>query len=185
VLKPRGLAIHILPSGSWRIGSNFAHYAWVACGAFNRFFNRKPIAQTETRDEPQSIPERDTKRLIRTLIAPERHGEFGNVLTEAYYFSRFRWTHLFRATGWKIEDYYSNRLFYTGYSVLDAKLSIRARRVLSYALGGACHVFILKKHMLYVIPQRRPARRQRMVASQAQVAAAVAAIKAGAAYLAM
>jgi SAM-dependent methyltransferase len=185
VLKPRGLAIHILPSGSWRIGSNFAHYAWVACGAFNRFFNRKPIAQTETRDEPQSIPERDTKRLIRTLIAPERHGEFGNVLTEAYYFSRFRWTHLFRATGWKIEDYYSNRLFYTGYSVLDAKLSIRARRVLSYALGGACHVFILKKHMLYVIPQRRPARRQRMVASQAQVVAAVAAIKAGAAYLAM
>jgi len=184
VLKPRGIAIHILPSGAWRIGSNVAHYAWVACGAFNHFFNRKPIAQTEPAAEPQPAPEKNKTRFIRTLIAPARHGEFGNVITEAYYFSRFRWTRLFRATGWKIEDCYSNRLFYTGYSVLDAKLSIRARRALSYALGSACHVFVLKKQALQVIPQRRPARRQRIVGARAQVAAA-APVEACAAYIGM
>src|SRR5262249_10535870 len=138
-------AIHLLPSGAWRIYSNIAHYAWVACGACNHFLKRKATGKNEPAAEPQHTPEANKTRLLRTLIAPTRHGEFGNLITEAYYFSRFRWTRLFRATGWTIEDYASNRLFYTGYSVLDSKLSIGARRLLSYFLGSACHVFILKK----------------------------------------
>jgi SAM-dependent methyltransferase len=185
VLKPRGVAIHILPSGAWRIGTNVAHYAWVACGALNHFLKRKPAVESEAPADPQSAAKGDKTGLFRKLIVPERHGEFGNVITETYYFSRFRWARLFRATGWKIEDCYSNRLFYTGYSVLDAKLSIRARRVLSYTLGSACHVFILKKQVQQAMPQRQPARRQRIVGMQAQVAAAAAAVEACSAYLGM
>src|SRR5262245_54015121 len=75
VLKPRGVAIHILPTGAWRIGTNVAHYAWVACGAFNHFLKRKPVSKIEAAADPQSTPKSDEKGLFRKLIVPERHGE--------------------------------------------------------------------------------------------------------------
>ncbi|HEY1266897.1 MAG TPA: class I SAM-dependent methyltransferase [Candidatus Binatia bacterium] len=145
VLKPDGIAIHILPSACWRIASTIAHYAWVVDGAFKHFLKRRSTFEIEEAGNPRSEPANNKPRLIRTLIAPERHGEFGNTITEMYYFSKFRWNRLFNATGWTIEEHSSNRLFYTGYCILGLKLSIRARRLLSYVFGSACHVFILRK----------------------------------------
>jgi len=145
VLKPGGTAIHLLPSGTWRFWSTVAHYPWLVAAAFNHLFKRRSAAQPEKKTHSPAAPAVSKREIIRGLIAPERHGEFGNTITEIYYFSRFRWARLFRSTGWKIEHYYSNRLFYTGYSIFDSRLSIRSRRILSYLLGSACHVFVLKK----------------------------------------
>ena len=82
---------------------------------------------------------------IRKVLVPPRHGEFGNVITEIYCFSRFRWFRLFRNAGWIIENYYLNKLFYTGYGILDLKLDISTRHFLSYILGSSCHIFVLRK----------------------------------------
>jgi SAM-dependent methyltransferase len=145
VLKRDGVAIHILPSTAWRGASNIAHYAWVACGAFRHFWKRSAPSQSEAPADVEGDASNKKARFIRTLIAPARHGEFGNTITEMYYFSSFRWKRLFRDTGWRVEECSPNRLFYTGYSVLDAKMSIRARHFLSYIFGSACHIFVLKK----------------------------------------
>jgi SAM-dependent methyltransferase len=145
VLKSNGIAIHILPSGMWRLWSSIAHYPWIVSAAFNRLFKRRAAAQIEGKSNSPGAPAPPRRQVIREILAPTRHGEVGNVITETYYFSKFRWFRLFRATGWRIEYCYSNRLFYTGYSVLDSTLSIRSRHLLSYFLGSACHVFILKK----------------------------------------
>lgn len=107
VLKPNGVAIHVLPSSSWRLWTNITH-------------------------------------LLKWWTIPTAHGESAkNSVTEIYYFSRWWWVRLFRETGWKIVAQDSNRLFYTGYSIMDSHLNISMRNKLSYVLGSSCNIFVL------------------------------------------
>jgi len=83
--------------------------------------------------------------LLKTIV-PTSHGEqAGNAVTEIYYFSRHWWKKLFSDSGWAVETLSSNDLFYTGYSIMDSRLSLEIRRKLSCVLGSSCNVFILRK----------------------------------------
>lgn len=109
VLRPDGLAIHVLPSSAWRFWTNLTH-------------------------------------LVRYHRRPHAHGEHAtNALTEIAAFSRREWRRSFEAAHWTIVAEQSNRLFYTGSSILDARLPIRMRVRLSRLLGSACHIFVLQK----------------------------------------
>jgi SAM-dependent methyltransferase len=108
VLRPGGVAIHLLPTASWRF--------WTALTEIARYW-----------------------------VIPGRHGEHArNCVDEMRYFGRRWWTDLFRRTGWRITGYRTNRLFYTGASVLDRRLGLRARAALGRVLGDSCHVFVLR-----------------------------------------
>jgi hypothetical protein len=85
------------------------------------------------------------RELIKNILWPHRHGTKGTALSELYYFSRYRWNTLFRHTGWKIKNYFSTNLFYTGYIVFGPSISIHLRQIMSYLLGSSCHVFVLMK----------------------------------------
>ncbi|MBT3504635.1 MAG: class I SAM-dependent methyltransferase [Piscirickettsiaceae bacterium] len=109
VLKPEGIAVHILPSSSWRFWSNMTE-------------------------------------MLKNWRLPLVHGEHaGNSFVEIYYFSRWSWSRLFRKTDWTIETLKSVGLFYTGSSIMDSRLSINTRRKLSWVIGSACNIFVLKK----------------------------------------
>ncbi len=109
VLRPEGLAIHVLPSSAWRFWTNLTH-------------------------------------LVRYRRRPHAHGEHAtNALTEIAVFSRSQWRRIFESAGWTVTAEQTNRLFYTGSSILDARLPIRARMHLSRLLGSACNIFVLKK----------------------------------------
>jgi SAM-dependent methyltransferase len=110
VLRPDGLAVHVLPSGSWRFWSNLTHP-------------------------------------LRYRGWPQPHGEHAaNAIEEIGRFSRRAWRRHFRAAGWTVAAELPNRLFYTGSSILDARLGISMRRRLSRLLGSSCHVFALRQH---------------------------------------
>lgn len=109
VLKPEGVALHVVPSATWRFWTNFTE-------------------------------------ILRYGVWPKAHGEHSpNVIAEVANFRKGWWSKLFRAAGWKIVRKTSNRIFYTGCSVMDARFSIGFRKGLSYLLGGSCNVFILRK----------------------------------------
>lgn len=109
VLRPDGLAIHVLPSSAWRLWTNLTH-------------------------------------LVRYRRRPHAHGEHAtNALTEIAAFSRREWRRIFAKAGWTIVAEQTNQLFYTGSSILDARLSIRMRVRLSRLLGSACNIFVLRK----------------------------------------
>lgn len=81
---------------------------------------------------------------LRYLSLPRPHGEHAaNALAEIGAFSRRRWTEHFERTGWVVQAYGTNGLFYTGTSLADRLLSLDARRRLARILGSACHVFVL------------------------------------------
>lgn len=77
---------------------------------------------------------------------PRPHGEHaGNALSEVHYFSRRWWRRLFHETGWTVVREDSNRLFYTGESIMDSRLSIPTRARLSRVLGSSCNILVLRK----------------------------------------
>lgn len=92
-----------------------------------------------------------TWRFWTTLTAyirkdpPKVHGEIAKShFTEIYYFSKFFWNKFFIRSGWKVVFCKTNKLFYTGHSILDGKLPINFRRYISYFLGSACIIYKLK-----------------------------------------
>lgn len=144
VLRPTGLAVHILPTGSWRFWTNLTHYLFVTKVLMARVLGIRPVGQESSKQGTGSMPKRSKVELLRKVLIPPRHGEKGNCLTEIYLFSRYRWERFFERTGWSVELCYPVKLFYTGYSILDASLSIKLRRPMSHVLGSSCLVYVLR-----------------------------------------
>ena len=85
--------------------------------------------------------------IIKSWRFPVVHGEQAkNVITEMYYFSRCWWQRLFLETGWAVEIVKPIGLFYTGSSLMDSRLSIKTRLMLSVVMGSACDIYILRKN---------------------------------------
>lgn len=107
VLRPGGVAVHLIPSGAWRVWTNVSY-------------------------------------LLRMWVPSQRHGEHAaNAIDEIRYFHHAWWERLFEETGWLIKRRSVNGLFYTGSSIMDARISVAARSRLSRVLGSACNVFVL------------------------------------------
>lgn len=175
VLAPGGRAVHILPSASWRLWTTLTYYLTLPVRLLRRLARRSEprsdpqfweevaeetgIDQMDliefaefVADDPQAAeprPEFVEQLRIRLKelqrVTPPPHGEFGNFATEIYYFSRFRWKALFEREGFRVVASFRNGLFYTGYSLLGARLAIRVRSRLSRLLGSACRVYVLER----------------------------------------
>ena len=91
VLKPDGVVIHVVPSGSWRFWSNLGHYPYIARRAAERLLGAgQPVTEPVTADVPNGAARTLRWSLARAFI-PHRDGEMGNALTEIYHFSPWRW----------------------------------------------------------------------------------------------
>jgi ubiquinone/menaquinone biosynthesis C-methylase UbiE len=146
VLKPDGIAVHLLPTASWRLWTLAAHYPWlVKAGAEAFRLTRGGRRSDDAQVVARAVQRRSTTQLASRILLSPRHGEVGNAFSELWHFSRHRWTPLFEETGWRVVSRGSNGLFYTGYSVLGRQLSLAARRRLSGLLGASCHIYVLEK----------------------------------------
>jgi len=145
VLKPGGIAVHIVPSGTWRLWSIFATFinAWkqLLITLLSQFYHGYVLCDM-TQESAKAYKQDRIRILKRTIYPPPAHGEIGNCISEVYLFSRYRWASLFRRNGWNIRSYYQNRLFYSGGTCLTF-VGAKARHVMSYILGSSCHIYLL------------------------------------------
>jgi SAM-dependent methyltransferase len=153
VLRPGGVAIHVVPSASWRFWSNLAHYPYIARRLVERISRKDQKSSDGSTPTGWALGEHRVISLLKRAFIPHRDGEVGNALTEIYRFSRWRWQQLFRSTGWRIEKHIPNQLFYTAYYILGIRMPNAARSRMSRYLGSSCHVFLLR-------PKAFSARRQ-------------------------
>jgi SAM-dependent methyltransferase len=146
VMKPDGVAIHIVPSATWRAHTSLAHYLWLAKTTATLVGSTLGWgASPDLHIVAKAASRRSGMELLSRIAVSPRHGEKGNALSELWHFSRFGWAHHFQQTGWRILSRYPNRLHYTGYGLLDARLPIARRKQLSPLLGSACHVYVLSQ----------------------------------------
>lgn len=152
VIRPGGLAIHILPTSTWRLWHTVSWYPlivrkalWKVIELFNSGQEQERKWQLHNRPEAEDErnKEHNLDQFFLRAICPPRHGMTGNSITEFYYFSCYRWVRLFRSSGWQLERVFPNQLFYTGHRILGKKLGLKTREKLSYLLGSSCLVYVM------------------------------------------
>jgi SAM-dependent methyltransferase len=142
VLKPKGRAVHVMPSHTWRLWSNLTHYISLLQNLISAPVLEVPPSGIS---EPSRAAGSKFASRVKRAAIPARHGERGNVFTETFYFRPAWWRKRFEEAGWIVEDVSFVPLFYTGYTVLGDRLDISLRRKLSAYLGAASTCFILRK----------------------------------------
>jgi SAM-dependent methyltransferase len=141
VLKPGGVAVHIMPTPAWRFWSLVTHFPWVI---------QRAIAISTGRVAPEM---RELGRpmtnagLLQTLISviPRRHGEHGTLLGELWSYRRHRWIAEIRRSGLQPAGDRPAGLFYTGPQIFGTRLSLPWRRKLASVLGSAVHIYCFLK----------------------------------------
>lgn len=138
VLKDDGIAVHVLPTSTWRVWTSLSHpIAMIQIVLRKKRISNQQISKA---GQYKSIAD-----IIRLAIWPHRHGERGSSLTEIILFSRWFWTRHFTRSHWFIRQHHAMKLFYTGYNVLGSALSLESRRKISRFLGSATSLYVLTK----------------------------------------
>jgi SAM-dependent methyltransferase len=157
VLKPDGQVVHILPTTSWRFWTCLVHYParYVAHGvrALKAITGSHAVvnssASTAAMAEPSHaahVWQRVMQKIMLPFTPPARIGERGNAWSEHYFFSEHCWKALFRRNGQVLTACVPNRLFYTGHMSFGSRIELRVRSMLSYLLGSAGKVYVLRAH---------------------------------------
>lgn len=145
VLKPQGVAIHLLPTPAWRFWTSVTHYGNALKLIGGAHANCSSTSASEVPlDESVQVPKRGWVQKLRSNIFAGPHGEYPNAASELYYFSQGRWLKTFSDNGFTVEQVLSTNLYYSGYSLCPG-LSMKTRRTLSRWLGAACRVYIMTK----------------------------------------
>lgn len=143
VLKPGGLAVHVLPSPSWRFWTILTHYLDLPARALARLARGR--APTSAAAAVATTPPRPgLAARLGNILFERRHGERGTTLGEFWLFSSPAWRRLFQRHGFIVEQVRPLGLFYTGYSLLDRGLSIGRRQSLAPALGSSTVLYVLR-----------------------------------------
>lgn len=130
VMKSDGLAIHIMPTPSWRFWTIVSHYPYLIASTLKRMVSKDPERKTGV--YPEATP-----------IIPPPHGEYRTAFHELYYYSRWRWTKVFMANGFQDSACHPNGIFCSGYAIFP-NLGIPMRKTLANLLGSSGNIFILR-----------------------------------------
>ncbi len=138
VLKPQGVAIHVVPSAVWRFWTSLMHYPYM----MQRGLGLRPPLHGPRHQQSiaQTVQSRGIRDLARRVLLSGPHGEFPTELHELYQYSRRPWTRRFEGLGFVVSKAQGGKLFYSGYEMLRS-LSIDDRKRLAFWLGSSSHVF--------------------------------------------
>jgi SAM-dependent methyltransferase len=143
VLRPDGIALHLLPNPQWRILSLLSYYPGQAIDAL-RYLTRKRAAKTRGDDASSPAPQQSKLQKALKRLLPHTHGAVGTPISEVGRFSRGQWDRYFLDQGWEVVEYSNNGLIASGDYLLGTALSIGARRAIGQMTGGIAHVYLLR-----------------------------------------
>jgi len=142
VIKPRGIAIHILPTPCWRFWTIVAHYPYLvfaALGLRTGFVDWSDKAARQAR-----TAERGAGYLVKRILWPGAHGEFNGAIAELSGFRKAHWIRALGMAGFVIESVSLTGLYYSGYGLLP-NLSLAARCRMARVLGSSTQTIVARK----------------------------------------
>lgn len=138
VLRPRGVAVHVLPTTLWRFWSlvTGATASLIAAVELPACLFRKPAEDGRGRVIVRQL------RRVASGFVPKPHGTASNGITELWDFSREAWQRKFKKYGFKIVDDRPVGFFYSGTVLFGGRLSMAERKKLSRFLGSSTRVYV-------------------------------------------
>jgi SAM-dependent methyltransferase len=143
VLRPGGIALHLLPNSNWRLLSLLTYYPAQAVDAVRWIRRKSSPAAPSTAGDRTSASLGFLAKLAHRLV-PHAHGAQGNALSEVGRFSKASWDFYFAATGWEVLEYGDNGVLASGDYLLGSLLPMPARRSLGRMMGGIAHVYVVR-----------------------------------------
>jgi SAM-dependent methyltransferase len=141
VLKVDGVAVHILPTPTWRFWTSLTHYAYLAMRVLGL---QRPVGGGHVPSLGEKMQRSGLWATAKRILFAGPHGEYPSALSEFWYFSKARWLEVFRQNGFQVMRSSPSGIFYTGYSVAPA-LSIGMRQKLAKILGSSTYIYVLRK----------------------------------------
>jgi SAM-dependent methyltransferase len=143
VLRNGGVAVHILPSASWRVLTSLAHYPAMAKSLAAKISGGGSGNAGAETDTAAATPNSRNWHVMDVLL-PGRHGEFGNRFSEYFLFRAKSWRRRFENYGWKVEAVAPVGLAYTGYQFLAERISLATRSSFSKVLGSSSVLWVMR-----------------------------------------
>lgn len=143
VLRPNGIAVHIVPTSTWRLWTILTHHLYIFRLIADHIKIRASKNSDRAIDKFHKNSHLSRMEILSRLLWPSRHGEHGTVINELYLFSKKSWSRNFHNQNWTIKGCYSTKLFYTGNQILYSRLNISIRSKLSRLLGSSSVIFFL------------------------------------------
>lgn len=145
VLKPGGVAVHVMPTTLWRAITTVTFYIQRFKLLLAKIVGKKPSPLSGEQGDLEGAGKPAQSGLLgklRRAALPTLHGVRGNVLSEHYYFSNAFWQKTFDKGGWRIASTQGAGLMYSGYRVFAHALPFAARRTLASLIGSSCRIYI-------------------------------------------
>jgi ubiquinone/menaquinone biosynthesis C-methylase UbiE len=157
VLRPGGMAIHVLPSASWRLWTTLAHYPNLVRKLLvrprrhaNPSFDNRPFSSSHATAAllhtvaAQAVPRRlSAFGKARLLLTVRPLGSSSDVFQEWSSFRKRRWRAAFFAAGFYDIKALRGPLFYTGH-LMTPGLPFGLRSFLAFALGPASFTWTMR-----------------------------------------
>jgi len=137
VLKPCGVALHIMPSVVWRFWTLLTHY-WALPKLAVAWLAGLPIPGVGTTGPTGGI-----SWWLRRIFLAMPHGVMGGALIELKSFSRRAWCERFAATGWCVLRSRPLGYFYSGYVLFGGRLPLSVRARLGRILGSSSTLYLV------------------------------------------
>lgn len=138
ILRPRGMAVHVLPTTVWRFWS-------LVTGATDSL---KAAVELPACLFPKAGEGERGKKIIRQLrrvasgFVPRAHGTSSNGITELWTFSRHAWARKFKECGFEVVDDRPVGFFYSGTVLFGGRLSMDRRKKLGRFLGSSTRIYV-------------------------------------------
>ena len=136
VMRPGACAVHVLPSATWRIWTLLTHYATLPRRILERLL-------ANPADDGVGCQRPHLGARVMAAAFERRHGARGLALSEIWLYSRLAWRRHFARAGFRVERVRPIGLYYTGYSLLGARLDVARRRGIARLLGSASIVYVV------------------------------------------
>jgi hypothetical protein len=138
VLKPSGVALHIMPSSSWRFWTTLAEFV---AGPRNviRALRSKPYGQWAGMARWQWV----VAWAVRPFLF-RPHGEYSCAIEELWTFSRRAWLRRFATNKCDVARVVPLKLWYTGEIVLGTRISIAKRTRIANWLGSSTILYVIR-----------------------------------------
>lgn len=137
VLRPGGIAVHCLPTATWRVLTTLTHPLHAVRWLLRRRQSHGS-APSGARQPAGALP------MLRAGLLSPRHGEHGSLASEHWLFSRWGWRRRFGDSHWRIDRRLPSGLSYSGNELLGLALPLAARRALARLVGSSTVVYVLR-----------------------------------------
>lgn len=136
ILKPGGLALHIMPNHLWRLLTSITHYPYLLKRALLGASTFSHAGTGSRRRKPADY--------LRRILAAPPHGTGRSALAELYTFSPACWKKRIANSGFTLEHCFGAGLCYSGNALL-ARMPLQWRLWLGSHVGSVSTIYILRK----------------------------------------